>query len=162
MFWELLSLWHSNYRDWKWYELTFVKKVNDKFISFASWQCWVNWAKLVSNEMCWHIKANVFQQIQYLQVKSRKETSSAYISKKIPLHFYRDIIYLEQELHTIFSFFSGSPFGLRVDDWVARACLPPGCTPDFGLPPDTGGGGLARPFCGILGRDGVVEAEFLL
>lgn len=65
-------------------------------------------------------------------------------------------------MRIIFSFFFGSSFGFRVDDWVVRVCFFLGCIFDFGFFSDIGGGGLVRLFCGILGRDGVVEVEFLL
>lgn len=50
------------------------------------------------------------------------------------------------------------PLGLLVEDWTCLVCLP---VPDLGLP-DCWGGLGGRPFCGILGNDGVKDAEFLL
>ena len=53
---------------------------------------------------------------------------------------------------------SGPLFGLLVEDWTCLCLL----VPDLGLPDCWGGGLGALPFCGILGNDGVRDAEFLL
>ena len=88
-----------------------------------------------------------------------------FISDEIPYntskHHHELIIeYVNINYFTIFSFFSGMPLALRVEVWFLAPAA--GCrTPDLGRP-DVGGGGLARPFWGILGRDGVLFAGPLL
>lgn len=130
---------------------TYIKKFYVKIIHY-------------SHSMGIGFHANLVKSMQNVLKKSLRGSKKKKKKSKNTFSIHSTSTGAEQDvrIHTIFSFFSGIPFCRLVEDCVALPCLPPGWTPDFGLPPDTGGGGLALPFCGILGRDGVVEAEFLL